>query len=79
MLPPVNGFLEATVAALPSWRRVLASYPVVTWPSFIEYIRSTVNILASEEHIKELVCHLQLLGEVQHPAYFVMYRDRRYF
>lgn len=63
-LPVGSGFLDATVAALPAWRRSLASYPVVTWPSFTEYIRTVVNILAGEEHMKELMCQLQLIGEV---------------
>lgn len=63
-LPCSNGFLESTVAVLPGWRRVLSSYPVVTWSNFIEYLRSTVNLLASEEHMKELIYKLQLMGEV---------------
>lgn len=52
------------MAVLPGWRRVLSSYPVVTWSNFIEYLRSTVNLLASEEHMKELIYKLQLMGEV---------------
>lgn len=71
-LPAGSGFLEATVAALPSWRHVLASYPVVTWPSFTEYIRTVVNILASEEHMKEVMCQLQLLGEVKTFCTFII-------
>jgi len=63
-LPKTNGFLDATVAALPMWRKVTASYPVVSWPSFIEYVRRRVNLLTSEEHLKELMCQLQLIGEV---------------
>ena len=39
---------------------------MVTWPSFIEYVRSKVNLLASEEHLKELMCQLQLVGEVSY-------------
>ena len=60
----MNGFLDAAVAALPGWRKVLPNYPVVSWLSFVEYIRATVNCLASDGHIRELVCHLQLVGEV---------------
>jgi death-associated protein kinase len=59
-----NGFLDACISALPGWRRALPSYPVVSWSSFVEYIRATVNSLASDEHIRELVCSLQLVGEV---------------
>ena len=63
-LPTVNGFLDAAIAALPGWRKILPNYPVVSWLSFVEYIRATVNSLASDGHIRELVCHLQLVGEV---------------
>ena len=56
--------MDAVVAALPAWRKVMGSFPVVTWPSFIEYVRAKVNLLASEEHMKEVMCQLQLLGEV---------------
>jgi len=60
----VNGFLDAAIAALPGWRKILPNYPVVSWLSFVEYIRATVNSLASDGHIRELVCQLQLVGEV---------------
>ena len=30
----------------------------------IEYVRRRVNLLTSEEHLKELMCQLQLIGEV---------------
>ena len=63
-LPVPNGFLDAVVLALPAWRKMSASLPVVTWPSFIMYVRSKVNMLASEDHLKELMCQLQLCGEV---------------
>lgn len=63
-LPHTNGFLEAAIAALPLWRKVLASFPAVPWPSFVDYIRAKVNLLASEGHLKELMCQLQLVGEV---------------
>jgi len=60
----VNGFLDAAIAALPGWRKILPNYPVVSWLSFVEYIRAMVNSLASDGHIRELVCQLQLVGEV---------------
>ena len=40
------------------------SLPVVTWPSFVVHVRSKVNMLASEDHLKEVMCQLQLCGEV---------------
>ncbi|ESN99187.1 hypothetical protein HELRODRAFT_162689 [Helobdella robusta] len=63
-LPSGGGFLDATIQSLPAWRRVLAGYPVVSWSNFVHYIRSTVNLLASEEHLKELIYKLQVMGEV---------------
>jgi len=63
-LPPSMGLLEATVAALPSWKHVLCGFPVVRWATFADYIRSCVNILATEHHLHELICQLQLMGQV---------------
>ena len=63
-LPPRLGLVEATVAALPSWTHMLVGFPVVRWPTFAEYIRSCVNILATEYHLNELLCQLQLMGKV---------------
>ena len=44
---------------------MLADHPVVPWTSFIDYVRAKVNLLASEGHMKELMCSLQLVGEVR--------------
>ena len=63
-LPPSLGLLDATVAALPSWTHMLVGFPVVRWSTFAEYIRSCVNILATEYHLHELLCQLQLMGQV---------------
>lgn len=63
-LPQTLGILDATLSILPDWRRVLASFPVVSWSTFIEYIRTRVNILTTEEHLRELVNQLHFLGEV---------------
>ena len=65
VLPKSNGLLEATVAQLPTWRRENHIYPVLTWPLFAEAVRSKVNPLASDDHIKLLVEQLQLMGEVR--------------
>jgi len=66
-LPPSMGLLDATVAALPSWTHVLYAFPVVRWPTFADYIRSCVNMLATEHHLHELICQLQLMGQVNSP------------
>jgi len=43
---------------------MLVGFPVVRWATFVEYIRSCVNILATEYHLHELACQLQLMGQV---------------
>ncbi len=53
------------MAALPGWRKQTAGYPVLPWPGFVELARARVNLLASEEHMKELIQQLQILGEVR--------------
>ena len=63
-VPETLGILDATLSTLPDWRRVLAGFPVVSWSTFVEYIRTRVNILATEEHLRELVNQLHFLGEV---------------
>lgn len=63
-LPFTSGFLEAMVSQLPYWRRSSSSFPVLTWKNFSEYVRAKINPLAGEIHLKSLVHHLQLIGEV---------------
>jgi len=63
-LPPEVGLLQPVINLLYDWCRALSTFPVVTWTSFVEYIRSRVNLLATEEHIRELVNQLVVTGEV---------------
>ena len=63
-LPPEVGLLQPVLNLLTDWCRVLSDFPVVTWPRFVEYVRSRVNLLATEEHIRELVNQLVVIGEV---------------
>ncbi|XP_064646952.1 death-associated protein kinase 1-like isoform X2 [Lineus longissimus] len=63
-LPCVNGFLEAVIEKLPSWRRFAPTFPVLSAQEFVENVRSRVNPLASEEHMKELMQQLQTMGEI---------------
>jgi len=63
-LAPALGFLDAAVTALSQWVKGLTDFPVVSWPQFMDYIRSKVNLLATEEHIRELTRQLQLIGEI---------------
>ncbi|XP_033750474.1 death-associated protein kinase 1-like isoform X3 [Pecten maximus] len=63
-LPRSNGFLDAMVAQLPSWRRSSSSFPVLSWTQFVEYVRAKINPLAGDDHMKILVEELQLIGEI---------------
>lgn len=63
-LPKSNGFLESMLAHLPVWCKSSQSFPVLSWPQFIDMVRAQVNPLASEEHLKQLVQQLQIMGEV---------------
>ncbi|KAJ9574049.1 hypothetical protein L9F63_008575, partial [Diploptera punctata] len=63
-VPKWTGFLEGVVNWLPALRRNSASFPVVPWFIFVELVHCNVNPLAGEEHMKELIQQLQLMGEV---------------
>ncbi|XP_071039017.1 death-associated protein kinase 1 [Parasteatoda tepidariorum] len=63
-LPKMTGFLEAICAQLPDWRKSRSGCPSLSWKEFTDFIHSEVNPLAGEEHMKELVQQLQIMGEV---------------
>ncbi|KAG1714864.1 Death-associated protein kinase 1 [Nymphon striatum] len=63
-LPKTTGFLDNVLLYLPTWRKNSLSFPVSSWQQFIETIHINVNPLAGEEHMKELIQQLQLMGEV---------------
>jgi hypothetical protein len=42
----------------------LAGFPVLTWSSFLEFLRSRVNPLALECHVEKLARQLQLMGRL---------------
>ncbi|CAM1295422.1 DAPK1 (predicted) [Pycnogonum litorale] len=63
-LPKTTGFLDSIISTLPTWRKNYPSFPVSSWQQFIEMVHSQVNPLAGEEHMKELIQQLQLMGEV---------------
>ena len=56
---------DSAVTTLSSWAKVIPNFPCVTWSVFVQYIRSKVNLLATDEHISELIRQLQLSGEVR--------------
>ena len=68
-LPRVTVFLEQVVSSLPDWSASLQPFPVVSWPQFVEYLHNVVNPLAGEEHLKEVIQQLQLMGEVVYLKY----------
>ena len=59
-----SGFLEAMLMTLSSWKRSSSSFPVLTWQQFGVYVRSKVNPLAGDDHLKHLIQQLQVIGEV---------------
>ncbi|CAF3753055.1 unnamed protein product [Adineta steineri] len=46
------------------WRKTYGNFPVMSWSRFLDCIRQEINPLASDEHMRELVQQLQLMGEV---------------
>ena len=40
------------------------------WDTFLHAVRSNVNPLAGEEHVKELCAQLQTMGEVSSPFFY---------
>ena len=39
-------------------------FPVIPWNTFIDHVRVNVNPLAADDHMKEVIQQLQLMGEV---------------
>ena len=46
------------------WRKQSADYPVIPWKQFMNNVRDKVNPLAADDHLKEVIQQLQLMGEV---------------
>ncbi|KAK7866658.1 hypothetical protein R5R35_000274 [Gryllus longicercus] len=62
-VPRTTAFLEGVVSWLHALRRNSPNFPVLPWPSFVELVHCNVNPLAGEEHLRELLQQLQLMGE----------------
>lgn len=60
-----TGLLEQTLHWLGKLRHDHEVYPVLTREIFSELLRDHVNLLASDEHIQELLNQLQFMGEVR--------------
>lgn len=64
-LKPSTIFLDRCVCHIQQqWRKLYANFPIMTWSRFIDCIRQDVNPLASDEHMRELIQQLQIMGEV---------------
>ena len=63
-LPRSTHFLESLVNYLPDWRKALLPLPVISWQDFVGHARSNINPLAADDHMKEVIQQLQLMGEV---------------
>ena len=63
-VPRVTGFLTSLVTLLAEWRVSVQDFPAVSWSQFVDVAHQQVNPLAGEEHLREVVQQLQLMGEV---------------
>ncbi|XP_022686814.1 death-associated protein kinase 1-like isoform X2 [Varroa jacobsoni] len=63
-LPRSTGLLEVMLGQLAKWRSASPSFPVLTWDQFRDMVRLQINPLVGEEHLKDLVLQLTLIGEV---------------
>ena len=64
-LKPTTIFLDrCTYQIQQQWRKTYINFPMMPWSRFVELIRQEVNPLATDEHMKDLVQQLQLMGEV---------------
>lgn len=63
-IPKCTGFLEGVLCWLPNAIHQSADFPVLEWEAFLNAVRSNVNPLAGEEHIKDICSQLQTMGEV---------------
>ena len=64
-LKPTTVFLDrSTYHIQQQWRKTYANFPIMPWSRFVDCIRQEINPLASDDHMRELVQQLQLMGEV---------------
>ncbi|GAB6027724.1 hypothetical protein CHUAL_001959 [Chamberlinius hualienensis] len=63
-LPKSTGFLQSTISHMPAWRCSAQSFPVLSWAQFVDLTHRQVNPLAGDDHMRELIQQLQLMGEV---------------
>lgn len=59
-----TGLLEASLGWMATLRKEREFFPVLCREEFSELLRTQVNLLASDEHIRDLLNHLHNFGEV---------------
>ena len=65
-LKPNTVFLDRCICQIQQyWRKTHVNLPMMSWSRFVECIREEVNPLATDEHMRDLVQQLQLMGEVK--------------
>jgi len=57
--------LENIVSYLPDWRKSMTNFQAVPWHYFVDHVRMNINPLAADDHMKEIIQQLQLMGEVK--------------
>ncbi|XP_044740300.1 death-associated protein kinase 1-like isoform X2 [Chrysoperla carnea] len=67
-----TGLLEQTLIWLNQLKRDNEHYPVLTRDDFSSLLRSQVNLLASDDHINELLIQLHSIGEVFCIEHFIV-------
>ena len=64
-LRPTTVFMDrCTYQVQQQWRKTYAQLPMMSWSRFVDCIRQEINPLASDDHMRELVQQLQIMGEV---------------
>ncbi|CAF4727222.1 unnamed protein product [Rotaria sp. Silwood1] len=64
-LKPTTIFLDRSICHIQQqWRKIYGHFPIMSWSRFVECVRQEVNPLASDEHMRELVQQLQIMGEI---------------
>lgn len=59
-----TGLLEATLSWLTLLQKDYEQFPVFSRSTFAELLRNQVNVLASDQHIQDLLEQLHVMGEV---------------
>ncbi|KAJ6218699.1 hypothetical protein RDWZM_004511 [Blomia tropicalis] len=64
VLPYSTRFLDSVLTFLNLFRKVSTNFPVLAYHQFKDMIRSQINPLASDDHFKDLIEQLVIMGEI---------------